>query len=201
MTYNPGQFNEIIPFVQKEPDWLILGGPADGDEAQCAVKQWPDLKVIGIEPVESNRQWQLNNGWPGDLLLSNALSNIVSTEWMRLPEDPRAASLLDNRPGRDVKVETITLDLLNEQHGSFKEAILWMDIEGWEYQALLGGRTLFEFKGVQIVNVEEIERLPDQAQLLQLYLTSYGFELVHTWNVQPGLCCDKVYRRKMGCLL
>lgn len=201
MSYNPGQFNTIIPFVQKEPDWLILGGPADGDEAQCAVKKWPKLKVVGIEPVAANREWQLANGWPGDLLYPNALSDILDTKVMHQPLDnTRTASFLDNRPGPLVAVNTITLDLIEAQIGPFKNAILWMDIEGWEYQALLGGNTLLSSRGVQLINVEVLERLTEEAGLIQKLLTSYGYELVHTWNVQPGLCCDQVYRRKTGCL-
>lgn len=202
MTYNPGQFNTIIPFVEKEPDWLILGGPADGDEAQCAVRKWPNLKVVGIEPVESNRKWQLDNGWPGNLLLPSALSETAGeTMGMHQPTDnTRTASFLHNRPGPLVAVNTITLNDLFCLYGPFKNAILWMDIEGWEYQALLGGARLLESKGVQLINLEVLHRLEEEAGLINKLLTSCGFELVHTWNVQPGLCCDKVYRRKTGCL-
>lgn len=195
MTYNPGQFEVVKDFVKKPPDWLILGGPADGNEAQIARSLWPDIKIIGVEPVVDNIAWQLDNDWPqGCPLLQRALSDenggVVT---LNVPEDKRAASCLENRPGISETARTVTIDFLNSKYGPITNAILWLDIEGWEYKALCGARGLFSSGEIQLVNVEILERLTEHTSQIERFFEEYKFKLAHVWNEQPGLVQDRIY--------
>lgn len=195
MTYNAGQFQNIVKHVPKVPRWLILGGPADGNEAQCAVTRWPGLKVLGIEPSEPMRIWQRANGWPkGAPLLPYALTDHCGQAVMHAPDDdPRCSSLLSERHGPLVEVPTVTIDSLNQQYGPFRRAILWLDIEGMEYEALQGARELFALGEVLLVNVEILERRQDATKRIHSLLTGRGFRLATLWNYHPGSHHDRIY--------
>lgn len=197
MTYNPGQFNVIKDFVTQEPEWLILGGPSDGDEAQCAKKLWPDIKSIGVEPVLDCISWQFANNWPKDaLLLPFALSETCGRSSINVPGDNlRTASLMSNRPGITQDVSLITIDRLSREYGPFQKSILWLDIEGYEYEALQGARELFKADAVDIVNVEILHRRPEATAAIEAFFAYHGFSLVHTWNDQAGIVQDRIYRR------
>lgn len=124
MTYNPGQFNVIKAHITREPEWLILGGPSDGDEAQCAKKLWPNIKIVGVEPVLDCISWQFANGWPKDaLLLPFALSETCGRTSINVPADNlRTASLMSNRPGTPQEVSTVTIDRLSTEYGPFQNS-------------------------------------------------------------------------------
>lgn len=199
MIYNPNQFNNIIPFVPGVPDVLILGGPADGNEAQCAVAKWPNLKVIGVEPCEKMIEYQLKNGWPGHApILPYALSDTDCLAPIRMPTDnDRTASLMMDRPGELKNIVCVTIDKINQLYGPFKRAILWLDIEGWEYQALQGARGMFDSGSVVAVNVEILERRKEATQKIEEFFESVGFRLKHTWNKHKGSHHDRVYTTKV----
>ena len=196
MTYNPGQFNVIKDFVTREPEWLILGGPSDGDEAQCARNLWPKLHIIGVEPVLDCISWQFANDWPKDaLLLPFALSETCGRTSINITEDLRSASLMPDRPGITQEVSTVTIDRLNKEYGPFQKAILWLDIEGYEYEALQGARKLFNAEAVDIVNVEILHRRPESTADIEDFFAYYNFSLVHIWNDQAEIVQDRIYRR------
>lgn len=197
MTYNSGQFNIIKDFVIQEPEWLILGGPSDGDEAQCAKKLWPNINIIGVEPILECIQWQYANGWSRNaLLLPFALSNVCGRATINVPrEGIRAASLMPDRPGISQAVTTITIDKLDREYGPFNKSIFWLDIEGYEYEALQGASRVIASGVVDLINVEILHRRPEVADSIEEFLTDYGFSLVHTWNDQPGIVQDRIYRR------
>lgn len=201
MIYNQDQFiNDALIHlhVPCRPEWLIIGGPADGNEAQCAVKQWPDIKVIGAEPNEKMVQWQKENGWPEEApLLRKALSDRIATVPMHFPAGrDRCASLLPERPGELKMVRTTTIDSIDAVLGPINNAILWLDIEGSEFAALLGARGVLAANKVILVNVEAMANQEKTNKLVHELLISYGFRTAHTWNVQEGLCKDVVYVRK-----
>lgn len=200
MTYNPGQFRNVVPFVTVPPKVLILAGPADGDEAQVAAERWPGLTVFGFEPFPPMYDWQLAHGWPGEFLSGAALSDAVGTQTLHLHPDPategRGSSLEQTRGGTTIEVETTTLDALRDAYqfapGS---AMLWLDIEGHELAALRGGRELFASGAVRYVNVEVLARKADDGVRIDRLLRDAGLELVHTWNIQRGIVEDRFYRR------
>lgn len=202
MVYSPGQFEQVIPHLPREPKWLILGGPADANEAQTARTKWPDIKVIGVEPNPEARDWQLSNGWPeNSFLLPYALSDkngftemVYAVGGLRNARiDTVALELNRIKPEATfLTVPTITLDMLESAHGPFEDAILWLDIECSEYPALLGGAKLLASGRVLLLNIEEmIDSCPDTPKIQPL-LNGYGYKIVHEWNVSTT-CRDRVY--------
>lgn len=196
--YNPGQFSVVYKFIHKEPKWLILGGPSTANEAQTAVKKWPNLKVIGVEPLYEAVEWQMQHGWPlrNGSLIQAALADKVGQETLILnPTNAQAPSLAGwpGARGPELIVQVTTINRLDETHGPFEDAIIWLDIEGAEYRALRGADKLFDRKQVLLVNVEITASRPQHTVDLETMFANLGFKLVHTWNVQPGLVEDRIY--------
>ena len=189
MTYNPGQFNHIVPYIKGIPEWVIIAGTADADEGQCAVKQWPSIgtNVIGIEPMLENILWQEQNGFPGRKLYTAALGAGLGTGKLylsdRVDEMPRNSSMECSRGGGTKLVTMITLDWLLKIHGPFNNLLLWMDIEGYEDEALKGGISLFESGCVNWVCVEEVTRRIEGVKFVRDFLKSYNLFPVYSFNI------------------
>lgn len=193
--YNSGQVKTIFPYC-KDPDWFILGGPADGDEAQCFIKQFPNCKVLACEPDITMLKWQLANNFPQpSRLLWCALSDKTGQEPFKSnPDNPRCSSLMMDREGESTMVDTTTLDALHRTY-TFTRAVLWLDIEGWEYRALQGARSILHQGLVDVINLEVLHRLVDEYRGIVRLMEEFGFELALRWNQNEGHH-DRIYVRK-----
>ncbi len=197
MVYNSGQLANIYRFVYGNPEWFILGGPGDGDEAQCAVKQWPGINVVAVEACTEMRQWQLKHGFPDGLLLGYALSD--GRGWAQLKVDPdnyHNSTMVMDRAGNTLNqpVCMITLDELSQRYGPFANAILWLDIEGMEYRALLGAENLLKRKAFMLINVEiMLDEEETKGRNIRELLTGYGYVKADHWDRQSGNHYDEIY--------
>lgn len=192
MVYNPGQVKVIYPYVKGTPEWFLLGGPADGNEAQCVREHWPDINVLACEPFGKMHDWQVDNDFPttNSFLLPYALSDIIDEAVLSVYPDRRStmdrAEYYTAAPEDDQIVCTTTLDQLSEDYGPFTKAILWLDIEGSELKALYGAIVLFRTRAIDLVNLEVLpNRRPDDLKGIEHFMGAYGFILVHTWDRQP----------------
>ena len=200
MTYNPGQFRNVVPFVTAPPQALILAGPADGDEAQVAKELWPNLTVVGLEPNPEAVSWQFAHGWPGEKLIGMALSDRRGVGKFHFHHDQksrlRSSRLEQDFGAGSIEVNVTTLDdIVPICLSGETDLMVWLDIEGHELQALRGGRNLFTSGRVRYVNVECLDRLWITNEKIDRFLTGYGLKCVHEWNVQKGFVRDKFYRR------
>lgn len=198
----PGQLKVLFPFFQDDrpPQWLLLAGPADHIEAQTARRRWPGIKIVGAEPNPAAFNWQKEHGWPDDaVLIPCAVSYQIGQLTLRcVADDPHNASLEDQMHGpeiTDLKVSAVTWDYLDGQHGPFDEAILWLDIEGWELEALCGAARLFQRNAVRLVNVELQTRREGKNREVERLLRRHGFEAVKDWNNSES-CLDRIFIRK-----
>lgn len=189
MIYEENQFTKIVQWLPEPPKWFILGGPADANEAQTAVSIFLDLKVVAVEPLQVNVDWQLENGFPSDgVLVLKALGERSEVVSMFIPpssESSHRASSLDKAHegyGTKIWVETTTIDSLNERYGPFDKCLLWLDIEGSEYPALLGASRLLSEGKVIGVNIEVARRDPESAAKIDQLLKSYGLTQSFIWN-------------------
>ena len=192
MSYAHGQLKVIYPHLKDDPKWLLLGGPDDSNEAQTARAKWPDIKIIGVEPDSRAVKCQRDNDWPEDCpLITAALSDRVGEAPLSLRyNDIKHATInkqllaeWSNPP--TLVTETVTLDALDIQYGPFEEAVLWLDIEGGEYLALLGAQELLKRGAIRLINVEMQCSLTELMEGIPRLMEQYGFSLAdehHTSN-------------------
>ncbi len=204
--YSENNIKAIVPFLRaKAPRWFILGGPADGCEAQEAAKLWPGIKVIGVEPNPEAFSFQLANGWrPGWSLLRSALSDVTGerVEVVREVGKLRNASaspdsVEGNRGNVDVRYEvvpTITLDSMYNMFGPFEDAVVWLDIEGSELRAVRGGANLLASRRVLLWNVEMLSRHTELMTEIPRMMATAGYVAVAEWN-HSDACRDRIFLR------
>lgn len=197
--YSPGQLSVIYPYIKTwTPRWLLLGGPADANEAQTAVARWPGINVIGVELNEEAVKWQLAHDWPrSHFLFYRALAERTGDDVHVALGSIRNGCVVEPSEENKTTVLTISWDKLDSLYGPFSEAILWMDIEGSEYKALLGARNLFERGAIRLVNIEQMVRNGDKSNNIAAdqFLHHYGFVPVHDWN-KSETCWDRIFVRK-----
>lgn len=198
--YSPDNLSNIYPYLPREPKWLLLGGPADAREAQTAVEKWPGIKVVGVDPNPDVIEWQKLHAWPdGHPLVWAALHESVGT----VPMSNTGSTLRHGQVSQEPvacgaplpTVPSVTWDYLDSVHGPFEDAILWMDIEGSELEALQGAAGLLARNAVMLVNVELQARVKKKNKALEHLLLKHGFKVVHDWNDSPA-CRDRIYVRK-----
>lgn len=202
--YSPGQLSVVYPFLTKEPKWLLLGGPADANEAQTAVAKWPGIKVVGVDPNPKVIQFQTENGWPegAPLIQACLYDKVCDVPMADAGSDLRhACAYVPNRTGTEdmpsglPTYPSTTWDLLDAEHGPFEDAIMWMDIEGSELEALLGAKELFARKAILLVNVEMESRTDYKNVQAVQFLTDHGFKAVKDWN-DSATCRDRIFVRQ-----
>ena len=200
--YNPGQAKVLFDvWPNRQVDWFVIGGPADGNEAQTIRAKFPDVQCIGFEPCERMRARQLELQFPGDLhpyALWNETKEMELSDPRAEDGGPRGAGLIreySDDVANKYTVNSFTLDDLSDKFGPWKNCVLWLDIERAEKQALEGASKLLASGDVLLINVEVMEmsrRLPLTEDLLK----GYGYELVKTWNPAMADMCDAVFRLK-----
>lgn len=192
MIYNPGQVEVLFKYLEKPPNWFILGGPADGDEAQCFHAQYPTTNIIGLEPCTEFCKYQLRNRFPG-ILINSGLSDTDGTLSMR--HNGRMSSMVRDVQVGDIRqINVMTLDTLSSVYGPFTDAVLWLDIEGMEYQAMLGAVGLLASQSIELINLEFMEDVKT-SNLLETLLEDNGFRFLETWKVGQTACRDRIYKR------
>lgn len=186
-VYEPGQVRNIFPYVPSGVRWFVIGGPADGDEAQVFKQEFPNVQAVGFEPNEQLLAVQREADFPG-MLFPYALWHEETTRTLIIP-DPgrqgdRSASLVKFRTGagyREVEVKTTTLDLSSAAIGPFRNCVLWLDIEGAELNALVGAHNLLASGQVSVINLEVFS---DHEHPIRSYLSGHGYREVHRWGEQ-----------------
>lgn len=204
--YNAGQFRNLNRYLRFVPQWLLLGGPADADEAQTFVADYPSGNVIAVEPCRQMVEWQRANRFPSDgRLIHAALSDYVGSAELTVPQNEYRCSSIVNAAAvlnREAKaaielVPTVTLDALRQQYGPFPDAILWLDIEGAEPRALRGAANLLASGDVRLINVEVMFRdVETVGKEIDDLLMAAGYYNTDHWDVSSGNHYDAVYLRE-----
>ena len=176
MIYEEDQVKVIFPYITPSINQFILGGPADGNEAQAFHEEFPNVAITGFEPNAGFYQHQLANNFPGTLR-SEALL------------DTSGAAYLSNQPGRQegtvydrgsriqsslkdgIEVTSITLDSLFSPAPK-RSIALWIDIERSELKALRGAENLLQTGAIAVIL---FEAMGDTLSDLHDYLSSYGY--------------------------
>lgn len=185
-------FSNVLPFtlLQKSPKHIVLGGLGNEADFQSALKYWPDAMLIGVDPDPRAIQWQKDHGWPEQFpLIQSALSDkpeLKEINWSSIccasvHPDNLAVAL----PEELGTVTAITLDGIDKDLGPLEDAILWLDLEGWDYNALIGANTLLASGRVQLVCIEVRYSLNESTNpAMRELLSKAGYEHVYTWFQQ-----------------
>lgn len=150
--YIPRQAEEIVPHIRGfMPEWFIDCGAADGREAHVLKMRFPKIKVLGIEVASSLFDY---SDYPGDMISAAAWDSdgVAICSGME-KERARTSSLVRGMAGEQKEVKTVKLDTLHSTY-KFKNAILWVDVEGAEMNVLRGAAGLFSDRIIQAVNIE-----------------------------------------------
>ena len=172
--YKIGQCAEhFIPWFKKgqptqlTPEWFIDLGPGCACEHEDALKAWPGVKLLGLEPSDVGFR-AANTRWPKDgKLLKVAAWDSDGEAVLYYPEDLLHSTLfVDGQRNYDndttnvlgtkdlVTCPTRSLDSLDLEYGPFNNVALWMDIEGAERRALKGAASLLARRAIIAVNIE-----------------------------------------------
>lgn len=176
--YESGQVKHFFPYVRPCVKHFILGGPADGDEAQIFHQKFPEVLITGFEPHREFFAYQQRASFPG-LIYPVALWNKIgehsffdfkgngsrgSRMGQGLTED-----WLETDPGQSYTVPTATLDSMFFP-APVRSIALWIDIERAELIALQGAIQLLSASSFDVILVEAFDNmLPDLLAFLQSF--------------------------------
>lgn len=182
-VYLPDQArHHLLPRLDFVPRWFIDCGPGSGGEALVMMEAFPDIRVIGVEPSpagfrEASRLW----GGAGNLVEKAMWDAPDQKIELFGPEELlHSTSFYRGSKEGSILVETTSLDALDALYGPFEYAILWMDIEGAEANALRGGKDTFARGAVRAVNLEV---RPTTEGELHTILLGYGLRKVSEYLV------------------
>ena len=184
-VYKQGQAGEhFFPYLLRKPEWFIDLGPANATEYLDARVMFPEVKLIGLEPAPVGYLRALER-WPkdGSYLLNSAAWDEDTVIRFHQASDLRHGTAYtnaelvatDDLSGADrdtVMVQARSLDSIDQQYGPFREAALWMDVEGSERRVLRGAKRLLEDGVITSVN---IEMRPHLAEEFDRVFKGYGF--------------------------
>jgi FkbM family methyltransferase len=188
-----------------------IGVGDNHQEVDVLTEEWPGVEWFGCEPHPDIYR-NAAGCYPGRLY-NVAITSEVGIASLRNKKHHRDGSTLyptDDYVGNDIQVTTTTLDtLFVEQEGHPRpDSLLWLDCEGCELLALVGGQRLLS--GVEMVNVEAMADPPNakwcsSTQIhARLSASGYWLQWIHTQRIyvgqvdfvyvskklfRPGLCC------------
>ena len=181
-----------------QPDIIYqIGVGGYHKELDVFLEDWPDIKIYGCEPHP--RVIRKIKKYPG-VLHQVAITDQVGRAMLWDKARHRDGSSMvtgDDWEGKEVEVETTTLDVLFPKDKGFprlgdNQVLLWLDCEGSEVNALKGGTDFIE--GVDVVNVELVSSTPSErwGTPVEIYnlLAKHDFYIqwLHTQRNHTGQC-------------
>ena len=196
MPYESGQVRVIYPYVHSDIKQFILGGPADGDEAQLFHRQFPKISITGFEPNKAFYQYQIGERFPGNLCKEALWSSVGEMPFY--PIDYEDAKPLDEATRQSIRgakiaensrdlVPTITLDSVFFP-AEERSIALWIDIERSELECLKGSQELLQSRAISVIL---LEAMGDTINNIRTYLELHEYQEVHFFNNHDYIFCQK----------
>src|SRR3989304_366773 len=141
--------------LQYVPEVIIDFGLGDAEELQHFRRYWKNAYIIGLEPRETTKESQVNKFYQA-VVANSTLSYLIFYVRGKV-ETSSLYPLSKGGKWRKRRVEQIKLNDLYEIHKlKDKKILLWMDCEGGELDALLGGLKLLPYVNYIYVEVNSI---------------------------------------------
>ena len=192
--------------IADKPTFVVLAGCGRGEEIPVMRRVWRGCKIVGIEPL--NEHWRVmgHNECEPDVFIRGAVwhtSGETLNFQLNYEPDQRATiyRLPIELPGAITReIRTVTLDEVVERHGPLppETSILWMDIEGGEFEALRASQTIADaaFRWINLeVSFTPARIAPPWFHTIEVLQTS-GYRLFGIHSVsKSGRQCDAVFLR------
>ena len=160
--YEPEMAGTLSRFLKPGVTFLDVGANEGYFSVFASKIAGPSGRLVAVEPQRRlgpvlERNFELN-GVRNVAVEHCAISNRQGKETMHLSPDMNTGSTSFVRSTRYAlpteSVETITLSDLFDRHGIERADLMKMDIEGFEYEAILGSPELFENHRIKAIALE-----------------------------------------------
>lgn len=196
------QFRRIT--AKATPDTILLVGVGRGEEIPVMRECWPQARIIGIEALSEHWRFMAKAGQEPDVMVKGAAYHTEGAQLLfhlNYEPDQRATVYelpvpMENELTREIP--TVTIDGVVQRHGIGPDTLLWMDIEGGEWEALRECRALQEQR-IRWINIElnftPPRNMPPWSTVNAL-LESYGYRLYGLHSVSKNTRqADGIYYR------
>lgn len=185
------QYHEasIANWIKRPCDAMYDIGVGPKTEAKTLKKIYPDMQIWGCEP---QRDLDIDLT-PFRAVWPLAIGKGVDTRMYIDPKDPLQASMYCHGEGMlEMMTPTVTLDTFDQAAGSPWSILLWIDIEGYEIEAMETGPEVMTSGRINWINIEE--RL-DRPCGIRKYLESLGYIRCASYN-RHETHQDVIYKRR-----
>ena len=178
---------------------FLEAGAYDGEDSISLARNWPEGMIYSFEPIGEhyNRLVKQVQNIGNIKTYQEALgdyvgkANIFVSEWVEKPGIAgQSSSMLPPKehliysPGvifpRTEVVSLTTIDAWAEREGVDRIDMMWLDLQGVEYEALVSSPKMLATAKVIFLEVEYVEAYEGQklAQDIRDFLSSQGFTLI-----------------------
>ncbi len=181
-------------FLPEDPN-ILDAGAFDGTDTVAMAKMWPKGMVYSFEPVAEIYHWlsDKTRNLGNVRCFSIALSDQIGYQKFFLSEDPlnpgvnfQSGSLLEPKDHlkhshivfkKEAIVPTITIDKWAELYGISKIDMMWLDMQGMEFDVLRASPNILKTVKVIYTEVEFVEAYAGQGQYEDIkdFLEQNGF--------------------------
>ncbi len=198
ITFKPHEsFQHIKQYIPENPV-IVEAGAFDGHETQRMLAVWPEATIHAFEPMPGAfEKFEANTmHLPNVHRYQIALSDTTGTSELYVAEKPdrpgmptQASSLLMPKERLlyspiqfpyTISVPTITLDDWAKKNNVLHVDLLWLDMQGYELNALTAARTMLKTVSAIYTEVGFIENYAGQAQYpeVKAWLENAGFVMI-----------------------
>jgi FkbM family methyltransferase len=199
------RFNEPVealrivkPYLPKNPV-ILEAGAFDGSDSLKILKFWPKAKLHSFEPVPQNYKLLAEKAkkhdnmrtYPIALSNANGSAKFYVSEHSNNPGVPgQSSSLLAPKEHlayaptvlfkNEITVPTLTIDTWAAEYGVNKIDFMWLDMQGFELNALKACPHILKTVKAILTEVEFVEAYEGQYlyEEVKKWLESQGFELL-----------------------
>jgi FkbM family methyltransferase len=211
---------ELVRLAGSDVAWIMEFGAADGRDSVEFVKQYPNSRVLALEPVPTSFAILNDHARDNPRIIAHqaAVSDHAGEATFFIASERDASALSrSNDTGSafdqhtecvdEIKVRVTTIDEQCLENGIDRIDILKMDAQGAELLALHGATRMLNGGGIGVIYTEiQFIRLYETSCLFHeiwSYLANFGFVLHNIYNLshnEHGQLCwgDAIFIHKPG---